>query len=101
MMSKTATINEQPGQQHAIVSLPDVPDDIYGYGREYQQAQQWEIVLAWCMKHGLAAHSYEHRDKYDNLKGPQMIAQWIIDMKSSLYFCEQRIGRSEGNDETT
>jgi len=101
MVADTISTAERPGQQHAIVSLPDVPDDIYGVGREYQKARQWEIIWEWCVKHGLATHSYEHTDQYDNLKGPQMIAQWIIDMKSALYFCEQCIGTSECNDETT
>ena len=97
MVTESATINEQPGQQHAIVSLPDVPSDMYGNGKEYQQARAWEVIWDWCIKHGLANHSYEHRDQFDKLNGPQMIAQWIIDMKSALYFCEQMIGGADSD----
>lgn len=104
---KTMTIAQElqnldtSGQIMPVVSLPDVPTDMYGNGKEFMQAVAWEVIWDWCNKYGLAVHSYEHREQYDKLNGPQMIAQWIIDMKSALFFCEQCIGRNEGNDETT
>lgn len=72
-----------------VVSLPEVPLGMYGNGKEAMQAVAWEVIWDWCNKYGLAKHSYEFRGQYDKLNGPQKIAQWIIDMKSALYFFEQ------------
>lgn len=77
------------GQIVPVVSLPEVPLAMYGNGKEAMQAVAWEVIWDWCNKYGLAKHSYEFRGVYDNLNGPQKIAQWIIDMKSALYFFEQ------------
>lgn len=95
----TTIVEPEPtaARQQNIVSLPDIPSDMYGNGKEYQQARAWEVIWDWCAKHGLASHSYEHRDQYDQLNGPQMIAQWIIDMKSAVFLFEQCIGRADGD----
>ena len=77
------------GQIVPVVSLPEVPLGMYGNGKEAMQVAAWETIWDWCNKYGLAQHSYEFRGQYDKLNGPQKIAQWIIDMKSALYFFEQ------------
>lgn len=47
------------------------------------KAAAWEAIWDWCAVNGLPEHSFERQAVYERLNGPQMVCQWIIDLKEA------------------
>jgi len=60
--------------------LPIRPDSIGEMTPTECKAAAWEAIWDWCQKNGLTEYSFLRQEKYRNLNGPQMIAQWILDL---------------------
>lgn len=44
------------------------------------RAAAWDQIWNWAEKNGLPEYSFLRREKYAGLNGPEMLAQWIIDL---------------------
>lgn len=64
--------------------LPVAPEKVAGMTHEESLAEAWRITWDWCVKNGLDHHSFERQDVYVELNGPQMIAQWVLDMQAEI-----------------
>lgn len=51
---------------------------------EQQQAAAWLALWDWCIANGFDRHSFANKDRYEKLLGPQMVAQWIVDLQRQL-----------------
>ena len=68
----------------AVVRLPVTPANAMGISPEHGKAAAWEVLWDWCIANGLAEHSFARRMTFDQLNGPQMVAQWILDLQSDF-----------------
>ena len=61
-------------------SLPQ-PQTNWDTMQDNGKAAAWESIWDWCYANGLAEHSINTQDAYDELNGPQTVCQWINDLK--------------------
>ena len=59
------------------------------------QAMAWEAIWDWAATNGLPEHSFQRREIYDELNGPQMLAQWVTDLQSSVSAGDTAINQLE------
>lgn len=60
--------------------LPIRPAGADSMTPEQAKAAAWESLWAWAEQNGLPEFSFLRQERYGKLNGPEMIAQWIIDL---------------------
>ena len=47
-----------------------------------RKAAAWDALWTWCRENGMPQHADERLDVFSRLTPPQIVAQWILDLKS-------------------
>lgn len=59
-----------------------LPDGVPEMTADQAQALAWKMLWDWCCQNGLPEYSFLRQLKYRQLNGPEMVAQWITDLKA-------------------
>lgn len=62
-----------------VIPLPDRATEMTA---DQAKALAWDMLWNWCMQNGFPEYSFLRQAKYRNLNGPEMVAQWITDLKA-------------------
>lgn len=61
-------------------NLPAIPPDAADLSSLEAKAAAWESIWGWAERNGLREYSFLRQERYRPLNGPQMLAQWILDL---------------------
>ena len=60
--------------------LPAMPANVNQLSADQSKIAGWDSLWEWCCANGLPEHSLTNPEKFKDLGGPRLIAQWIKDL---------------------